>query len=409
MTFVTNLECIECGETFEKEGIHYLCAKCGGNLEVIYDYAAAGEEWHRYEVKKGNELSIWRYAPLLPVEPISFGGLNIGWTPLIESERLKELLGMPYLSLKDDSQNPTASLKDRATAIALARSRENKADVITCASTGNAASSLSGLGASIGAKVKIFVPETAPKAKVAQMLLYGADVFKIKGSYDDAFDLCIKATEKFGWYSRNSGFNPYLSEGKKTVAFEICEQLMWNPPDAIVVPVGDGCIISGVHKGLKDLIEIGVISEMPRLIAVQADGANSIVKAFESGNEIGTASGKTIADGIAVSKPRDGVKALRAVKETNGYALSVSDEEILEAVRTLTKTSGVFVEPSAAATLAGLIKSLGINVLSKGDRVVLLLTGHGLKAPEAAIGDLKATIIEPDISNVEKVLEGEYA
>ena len=404
MTFVTNLECIECGETFEKEGIHYLCPKCGGNLEVIYDYAAAGEAWRSYEVNRGNELSIWRYAPLLPVEPISFGGLKVGWTPLIESDRLKELLGMPNLSLKDDTQNPTASLKDRATAIALARSIENKAEVITCASTGNSASSLSGLGAAIGAKIKIFVPENAPKAKVAQTLLYGAEVFKIKGSYDDAFNLCVKATEKFGWYNRNSGFNPYLSEGKKSVAFEICEQLMWNPPDAIVVPVGDGCIIGGVHKGLKDLTAIGVISEMPRLIAVQADGANSIVKAFESGNETGTVPGITIADGIAVSKPRDGVKALRAVKETNGYAISVSDEEILEAVRTLTNTAGMFVEPSAAATLAGLIKLLSNNVLSKGDRVVLLLTGHGLKAAEAAIGGLKATIIEPHISNVERVL-----
>ena len=311
---------------------------------------------------------------------------------------------MPNLSLKDDTQNPTASLKDRATAIALARSIENKAEVITCASTGNSASSLSGLGATIGAKIKIFVPENAPKAKVAQMLLYGAEVFKIKGSYDDAFNLSVKATEKFGWYNRNSGFNPYLSEGKKSVAFEICEQLMWHPPDAIVVPVGDGCIIGGVHKGLKDLTAIGVISKMPRLIAVQADGANSIVKAFESGNETGTAPGITIADGIAVSKPRDGVKALRAVKETNGYAISVSDEEILEAVRTLTNTAGVFVEPSAAATLAGLNKLLSNSVLSKDDRVVLLLTGHGLKAAEAAIGVLKATIIEPHISNVERVL-----
>ena len=406
MTFVTNLECIECGETYEKEGIHYLCSNCGGNLEINYDYSAAAEEWHRYEAKKGNELSLWRYAPLLPVEPIQFGGLNVGWTPLIESVRLKELLGMPNLSLKDDSKNPTASLKDRATAIALARSLENGAEVITCASTGNAASSLAGLGASIGATVKIFVPENASRAKVAQMLLYGAEVFKVKGSYDDAFDLCIKATEKFGWYNRSSGFNPYLSEGKKTVAYEICEQLMWNPPDAIIVPVGDGCIIGGVHKGLKDLIEIGVISEMPRLIAVQADGANSIVKAFESGEEIGTTSGKTIADGIAVGRPREGVKALRAVNETNGYALSVSDEEILEAVRTLTETAGVFVEPSAAATLAGLNKMLSSSLLSKSDRVVLLLTGHGLKAPEAAIGDLKTMTIEPDISDVEKVLEG---
>ena len=393
---------MECGESVDPEGVHYLCAKCGGNLDVIYDYDAVKKEWSDSNIEESAEMSIWRYAPLLPVEPISLGGLRVGWTPLIESVRLSKELGIPGLYLKDDTQNPTASLKDRATAIALARCEVNGVEIVTCASTGNAASSLAGLGAAVGRKVKIFVPENAPSAKVSQMLLYGADVYKIKGSYDDALDLCIKTTYEFGWYNRSSGFNPYLSEGKKTVAFEICEQLNWNVPDIIIVPVGDGCIISGVYKGFYDLREIGVIDRLPRLIAVQSEGANSIVEAFMGDGEIEATNGNTIADGIAVKMPREGFKALRAIKNTNGHALDVSDEEILDAVRSLSSEAGIFVEPAAAAALAGLRKALEINVLTKDEKIVLLLTGHGLKAPEAAIGKMQATLIEPDLSEVRK-------
>ena len=400
MTSVIKLECIECGESVDPEGVHYLCTNCGGNLEVIYDYDAVRKEWNDFKIEESAEMSMWRYAPLLPVEPVSLGGLQVGWTPLIESVRLGKEVGIPDLYLKDDTQNPTASLKDRATAVALARCEVNGTEIVTCASTGNTASSLAGLGAAVGMRVKIFIPENAPASKVSQMLLYGADVYKIKGSYDDAFDLCVKATEEFGWYNRNSGFNPYLSEGKKTAAYEICEQLNWSAPDVIIVPVGDGCIISGVYKGLFDLLEIGVIDRLPRLIAVQSEGANSIVEAFEGDGEIKAANGITIADGIAVKMPRDGVKALRAIKKTNGHALVVSDEEILDAVRLLSSKAGIFVEPSAAATLAGLRKSLEVKVLTKDEKIVLLLTGHGLKAPEAAIGTMRATLIEPDISEL---------
>jgi len=395
---VTGLKCIECGEEIPVLGVQYLCESCGGNLEVLYDYDKVKIEWKENNGENSREHSIWRYAPLLPVEPLTLGGLKIGWTPLVESDRLRDLLEMPELYLKDDTRNPTASLKDRATAIALSKAVELDIRTITCASTGNAASSLSGLSAAMGLQVYIFVPENAPEPKISQMLLYGANVYKIRGNYEEAFDLSVEATNEFGWYNRNSGYNPYLSEGKKTVAFEICEQLKWDTPDAVIVPVGDGCIIGGVHKGFHDLLQIGLISKMPRLIAVQAEGAKPIVEAFESGNELKTTGANTIADGIAVGKPRDGRKALRAIRESKGSAVSVPDKAMLESVNTLASTCGIFVEPSAAASLAGLRKCLKDSIIRKDERVVLLLTGHGLKAPEAAVGDLKAKEIEPDIS-----------
>ena len=400
MPNVTGLKCIECGDEVAESGVQYLCESCGGNLEVMYDYEKAKEEWNEKFTENSKVYSIWRYAPLLPVKPLNLGGLKVGWTPLVESDRLRDMLEMPQLYLKDDTQNPTASLKDRATAIALAKAVELNISTVTCASTGNAASSLSGLSAAIGLEVNIFVPENAPVPKISQMLLYGANVYKIKGNYDDALDLSIQSTIKFGWYNRSSGYNPYLSEGKKTVAFEICEQLDWNAPDAVVVPVGDGYIIGGVHKGFYDLLQIGMISKMPRLIAVQAEAANPIVEAFDSGNDLKDSEANTIADGIAVGKPREGQKALRAIRETEGYAVAVSDNAILEAVNTLSSKCGIFVEPAAAASLAGLRKCLNDSVIHKNDRVILLLTGHGLKAPEAAIGNLKAKEIEPDISAV---------
>jgi len=397
---VTGLKCIECGQVVAESGVHYLCESCGGNLDVIYDYDKAKLEWRENGPDNSEDYSIWRYAPLLPVNRLNLGGLNVGWTPLVKSDRLREMLGMPELYLKDDTQNPTASLKDRATAFALAKAVELKVSTVTCASTGNAASSLSGLSAAIGLKVNIFVPENASVPKISQMLLYGANVYKIRGNYDDAFELSIQATKKFGWYNRNSGYNPYLSEGKKTVSLEISEQMNWIAPDVVIVPVGDGCIIGGVHKGFYDLLQIGVISKMPRLIAVQAEGANPIVKAFESGGEIKKSEANTIADGISVGNPREGHKALRAIRDSNGYAVAVSDKAMLESVKTLSSICGVFVEPSAAASLAGLRKCLNDSVIQNKDRVVLLLTGHGLKAPEAAIGKLKAKEIEPDISAV---------
>ncbi len=333
------------------------------------------------------ERSIWRYADLLPVsDPSLIPPLQVGWTPLYHAARLGQALGMPHLYIKDDGRNPTASLKDRASAIAVTKARELGFSTITCASTGNAASSLAGLAASVGLNTVIFVPERAPAAKIGQLLIFGATVFAVHGTYDEAFDLCWEAGAEYGWYSRNTAVNPYLSEGKKTAALEVCEQLQWEVPDRIVVSVGDGCIIGGLWKGLRDLYALGWIARLPQLVGVQAAGAAPLVKAWQEGTEeIMPMEPHTVADSIAVGVPRDGIKALRAVRESGGMFVAVSDDEILDAMRLLGRQGAVFGEPAGVAGFAGLVRLLREGRVHRDERVVVLVTGNGLKDTESAI------------------------
>jgi len=279
-------------------------------------------------------------------------------------------------------------------------------DIITCASTGNAASSLAGLAASVGLTTYIFVPQTAPQAKVAQLLIFGANVIMVKGTYDQAFDLCLEASKEYGWYSRNTAYNPYLSEGKKTAALEICEQLEWDAPDRIFVSVGDGCIIGGLWKGLKDLRALGFIDEMPKLMGVQAEGAAPLVRAWREGTEeIKPVVLNTLADSISVGMPRDRIKALRAVRQTGGEFVAVSDEEILDAMRVLARRAAVFAEPAGATGFAGLAKLVREGRIDPEERIVVLVTGNGLKDVASAI---KATgqphLIEPTMEALRQLM-----
>src|SRR5215213_3155139 len=310
---VTALTCVLCGRSSAPAEAPYACPDCGpfGVRRVEYDYVALRRRFDARRLPRTTEtLNIWRYLPLLPLPPDAPPlPLQIGWTPLASVPRLREALGLTDLFVKDDTRNPTASLKDRASAIAVARAQAAGNPVVACASTGNAAASLAGLAAAAGLSSRIFVPETAPRAKVAQILAFGATVYPVQGSYDDAFDLCIAACDRLGWYCRNTGYNPYLVEGKKTVALEIAEQLGWRAPDKVLVPVGDGCIISGVWKGFWDLHQLGVIDRLPQLIAVQAEGSAAIARAVESGAPIQPTASNTIADSIAVDLPRNGAMA----------------------------------------------------------------------------------------------------
>src|SRR3989475_5727790 len=247
--------------------------------------------------------------------------LAIGGTPLYQVERLRKYLGMSDLWLKDDTRNPSASLKDRASIIAVTRA-EGK--TVACASTGNAASSLAVQAASVGLPCYIFVPQNAPRAKIVQLLMCGAIVFAVQGSYDDAFDLCVEACNVFGWYNRNTGYNPYMVEGKKTVGLEIAEQLGWEVPDTILVPTGDGCIISGVYRGFEDLHQLGMIEHMPRLVAVQAEGSPAIVRALEGDGTVRAYPAHTVADGISVGLPHNGVMAVQCVRASGGHGVTVS-------------------------------------------------------------------------------------
>ena len=394
MKFVTHATCLVCGKTIAPENIEYVCPDHGneGILDIRYDYTAIGRVLTRERLKADPNTSIWRYKPLLPVaEDSPVPNLNVGYTPLYTQDKLAAELGVKALYIKDDGRMPTASFKDRASAVAVVKAREKGADLITTASTGNAAAALSGLCASVGQANLIFVPASAPQAKIAQAMQYGANVIKVDGSYDDAFDLCLAAAREFGWYNRNTGFNPFMSEGKKTCAFEICEQMNWRAPDVIVVSVGDGCIIGGIHKGLKDLNAMGWIDKMPRLIGVQAEGSSYFVQAFEENADVlvkPAAPADTVADSISAGLPRDRIKAMAAVRETNGAFMAVTDEEILAAIPDLARKTGIFGEPAGAAAWAGCLKAAENNMIGPDDRVAVINTGSGLKDIPAA---MKAT------------------
>lgn len=275
---------------------------------------------------------------------------------------------------------------------------------VACASTGNAASSLAVQAAAAGLPCVIFVPHNAPRAKIVQLLMCDATVFAVQGSYDEAFDLCIEACERFGWYNRNTGYNPYLVEGKKTVGLEIAEQLGWEPPDTILVPSGDGCIISGVYRGFEDLLQLGLIERVPRLVAVQAVGSPALFRALEGDGIVRACEANTIADGISVGLPRNGAMAVRCIRASGGYGVLVSDTEILDAEKSLARLTGVFAEPSGAASYAGLLRLLDEGKIARDERVVLLVTGSGLKSVEAVAGAAGSVIpISPDQAGIEIV------
>ncbi len=411
MSYVTSLKCLICNAEYAPHEVAYVCPKHGneGILDVQYDYTAIARAWQREELERNRDYSIWRYRPLLPIAPDSpVPPLQVGWTPLYPAPRLAASLGLQHLWIKDDGRQPTASFKDRASAIAVVKAREAGAEVVTTASTGNAAAALSGLCASVGQRNVIFVPATAPEAKVAQLLVFGSTVLLVEGTYDDAFELCLEAAQAFGWYNRNTGYNPYMTEGKKTVSYEICEQLGWQPPDVIFVPVGDGCIIGGVHKGFKDLLALGWIDRVPRLIGVQAAGSAALYDAWRRGIdplEMTPIEAHTIADSIAAGLPRDRIKAMRAVRETGGAFVRVSDEEILQAIPTLARGCGVFAEPAAAAAYAGLVKAVEEELVDRDERIVVLATGSGLKDVRAAMRAVGAPLrVEPRLEAVKAAL-----
>lgn len=379
------LSCVRCGQASAVADDLYVCPACGGNLLVDYDLEALRKSWRRQDLERDREPTIWRYLPILPVAS-RLEGPPVGWTPLVPAPKLARDLGLRQpLLLKDDGRNPSASFKCRASAVALKRAMEIGHDLVTGASTGNAASATAVLAAAPGIRTRIFVPRTAPRAKIAQLLTFGAEVLAVEGTYDQAFDLCLAATRKFGWYNRNTGFNPYTREGKKTVSFEICEQLDWNVPDLVVVPVGDGNILSGVWKGFVEFERLGFIDRTPKLLAVQAENSAAVVQAAAGDGRIRAVSGETVADSISVSLPRDGEAAVRAIRESGGFGVSVGDDAILDAIGEVARGSGVFAEPAAAASYAGLREAVKRRLVDPGWRIVALITGNGLKDVASAM------------------------
>jgi threonine synthase len=410
-------QCSICKENYDVDEVQYVCPVDSGNLDVVLDYATLRRNYWPEDIVSSTESSLWRYLPLLPVEEPGGNGTPFraaGWTPIYSPVHPDIRLGLKYLWIKDESRNPTASFKDRASAVVVARAREIGAEVVVTASTGNAGAALAGMAAAVGQKAVIFAPRTAPSAKVAQLLVYGATVLLVDGNYDQAFDLSIQASNEFGWYCRNTGYNPFTIEGKKSAAFEIWESMYRNVisfvPEtkvlSIFVSVGDGNIISGLHKGFKDLEAMGWLPAMPRIYGVQAEGSAAIANAFnEDSEQISPVSARTLADSISVDLPRDGVRAVRATRETGGSYITVSDTEIIEAIGKL-GVIGVFAEPAGAAAYAGLVKAVQEGKISSNDPILVLNTGSGLKDVGAAMkAVIEAPIIEPTIEAVKRVLQ----
>ena len=388
MPLPESMTCVLCGAAYREDSIRYSCPECGelGTLRVSYDYDRINASASRDGLAAAPFRDHWRYLPLLPLaaDAVEFP-LAVGATPLYPAPGLRRALGLERLWIKDDTANPSASLKDRASSVVLLKGQELGRREFATASTGNAGASLACLSAALGLPCHIFVPETAPRAKVAQLLIFGADVLSIRGSYSEAFSLCVEAADRFGWYNRNTGYNPYTVEGKKTVALEIAEQLGWEPPDTVIVATGDGCILSGVWKGFTDLHRLGWIPRLPRLVAAQAEGSQAIKQAFDGDGTVRPVTENTLADSISVALPRNGVMAVQDLRASGGTAVTVSDGEILEAMPLLGRTAGLFAEPAAAAAVAALVKLVDRGDVSSAERVVVLSTGHGLKDVDAAL------------------------
>jgi len=407
------LRCLSCNREYRPWAHDYLCPHCGpvaGALDLVYDYRLLSQRLGPGTFAEPRHLSLWRYEALLPVSADYAVPLRAGWTPLYALPDLARELGLGALWLKDDALHPTGSCKDRGTAVTVAAARKLARPALACASTGNAASSLAGFAAAAGIPCYIFVPRTAPSAKVAQLVAYGAVVFKVDGTYDQAYALALEACDRFGWYNRSDGQNPMVVEGNKTAAFEATEDLRWELPHAAFVSAGDGSVVAGIAKGFLELQKVGLTDRVPAVYGVQAEGAAAIAHAFarfQAGEPIlpASAGAKTIADSICVGEPRDALRAVTTVAETGGGFVTVSDGEIAAAVRELARRSGVFAEPSGAAPLAGLRRTVVSGTLPPGARVLLFITGSGLKDPQGGLaGVAEPPVIPPNISAVEEAL-----
>lgn len=403
--FVTGLKCLKCRKEYSADN-RFTCTDCGiqGILDVQYDYDSVLE--HLKSNIGHRPFDHWRYKELLPVSPnIPFPHLHIGWSPVYDVPRLAKHIGISKLYLKDDGRNPTNSFKDRASSVGVMKAIEFGFKEIACASTGNAASSLAGLSAAVGLKSYIFVPKRAPEPKLTQLLIFGATVLRVNGTYEQAYDLCGEACEKFGWYNRSSGINPYLVEGKKTAGLEIAEQLRENIPDWVVVSVGDGCTIGGIGKGLQDMKKLGFINRVPRLLGVQAEGAKPIYDAFYSGKDLIPSDTNTIADSIAVGTPRNWRRAIQQIRLSLGEMITVSDVEILEAMRVTARLGGVFGEPAGVTGVAGLHNAVQKGIVKPNESALVVITGNGLKDIQSAKRATGEVIdVEPDIKSVERIL-----
>ena len=409
MAYVTGLRCRECGRAYDAAPI-YTCEWCFGPLEVVYDYDAIRANINRESIASGPD-TIWRYAALLPTDRGNAVDLGAGFTPLVRADRLAAELGLGELWIKNDTVNPTNSFKDRVTCVALSKALEFGYKTAACASTGNLANSVAAHAAHAGLRSFVFIPSDLEQGKVVTTAVYGGNVVAIEGNYDDVNRLCAELAGTYDWAFVNVNVRPYYAEGSKTLAFETAEQLGWTAPDHVVIPVGSGSLLTKIRKGFDELHTVGLLDEEPhvRISGAQADGCSPVASAWIDGSDtIRPVKPDTIAKSIAIGNPADGYFALDAVRQSDGGLASVSDEEVVEGIRLLARTEGIFAETAAGVTIACLRKLTEQGVVRSDERVVAYVTGHGLKTLEAVRehGHPTATIA-PDLDAFHEAFDPE--
>lgn len=400
-----HLECIKCKRKYSDSDIIYMCT-CGGLLDIIYDYS----EIHLTKANLKAQVSVWKYKALLPVhrEPVT---LQEGGTKLYRVERIAQKLGLKEVYVKHEGMNPTGSFKDRGMTVGVTKALELRMNTVACASTGNTSASMAVYGARAGILAVVLLPSgKVALGKLAQALMHGAKVLSIRGNFDDALKLVCQLCDKEGFYLLNS-VNPYRLEGQKTIAFEIADQLSWDVPDRVVLPVGNAGNISAIYKGFKELKEIGITQDIPKMTGIQAEGASPIVKAIKNNASNITPESKpeTIATAIRIGNPVNAVKALNAIRESKGTAETVSDKEIIHAQQQLASLEGIGVEPASASSIAGLKKLVETGVIEKDEKVVCVTTGHLLKDYQHVLDVCPIPIeVNPSIEEVRKAVFDRY-
>ncbi len=393
MAYVQGLRCRECGREYEVAPI-FTCEWCFGPLEVNYDYDAIGSAISREKITAG-PASIWRYADLLPVDRGHAVDLGAGFTPLVRADRLAAALGLGEVWVKNDTLNPTNSFKDRVASVALSKALEFGFKTAACASTGNLANSVAAHAARAGLRSFVFIPSNLERAKVVTTAVYGGNVIAIEGNYDDVNRLCAELAGTYHWAFVNVNVRPFYAEGSKTLAYETAEQLGWETPDHVVVPVASGSLLTKIRKGFDELHKVGLVEQPPnvRVSGAQALGCSPVATAWSEGSDtIRPVKPDTIAKSLAIGNPADGYFALDAVRQTEGGLAAVSDGEVVEGIRLLARTEGIFAETAGGVTVASLKRLADEGVVSADERVVIYITGLGLKTLDAVEADPTATI-----------------
>jgi threonine synthase len=401
------LKCKECGTLYGLDPLH-VCEKCFGPLEVVYDYSYINAQQLKSEIEQGPK-SLWRYASLLPAKPYERTLSGIGFTPLHRAYNLGEILGLNELYVKNDALNPTHSFKDRVVAVAVAKAIEFGFDTIACASTGNLAGAVAAAGARAGLKTYVFVPSNIEPGKILMASVFGAEIVAVNGTYDEANRLASQVADEYGWAFVNINMRPYYSEGSKTLAYETAEQLGWRLPDHIVAPIASGSLYTKIAKGFEELIKIGLVAdqELPPLSGAQPQGCNPVANAYQTGSSeiIPVKQPNTIAHSLAIGSPADGYYSLKLAHRTGGSIEQVTDAEVIDSIKLLARTEGIFTEPAGGVTLAALRKLAAAGKIGRDEVTVLYCTGNGLKTQDALAGQLPTpTIVEPKLSAFEKWL-----